>query len=349
VIYNLQYMRALAALLVVFYHGQSIWNQFAVQKMALFDAGAGGVDVFFVISGLIMWVTTCVDRRGPGAFIRNRLIRIVPLYWLMTGFKLALALALPFLTDLQLDPAHVAASFAFIAWPEPGTGIFAPLLQPGWTLNLEMFFYAAFAAALLLPVRFRPLAICGFLALCTVAGLGSVTNSYGGFYGSAIMLEFAAGIMLAAYIAPWALRLNVPRLGYAAIALVGLVWLLVAPWQQAVGFGRLWVWGVPALLLVGGAYLHERAGKPLVIMPLAILGNASYALYLVHPFAVTFAGVAWRKLALPTDGAAAMTGYMALVVLLSLCGGVVVWFLVERPIARWLKQQSAPAPVAQPS
>jgi exopolysaccharide production protein ExoZ len=345
-IYNLQYMRALAALLVVFYHGQAIWNQFAAQQMTAFDAGAGGVDVFFVISGLIMWVTTCDDRHGPGTFIRNRLIRIVPLYWLMTAFKLALAIALPFLTDLQLDPAHVAASFAFIAWPEPGTGIMAPLLQPGWTLNLEMFFYAAFAAALFLPVRLRPLAICGFLALCTLVGIGAAENSLGAFYGSPIMLEFAAGIVLAAYIAPWAKRLNLPRGTYAAVALLGLVLLIMLPWQQAVGFGRLWVWGLPALLLVAGAYLHESAGKPIIITPLVILGNASYALYLVHPFAVTFAGVAWRQLALPTAGLGAMTGYMALVVCLSICGGVFVWFFIERTLARWLKRQ--PAPVAQP-
>ena len=347
-IYNLQYLRALAALLVVLYHGQAIWNGFAVQKLALFDAGAGGVDVFFVISGLIMWVTTCDDRRSAGAFFRNRLIRIVPLYWLMTAFKLALALALPFLTDLQLDPAHVVASFAFIAWPEPGTGLYAPLLQPGWTLNLEMFFYAAFAVALLLPVRLRALAICGFLALCTLAGLSAAGNSFRGFYGAPIMLEFAAGIVLAAYLAPWAKRLTVPRSAYAATALLGLVLLVALPWQQAVGFGRLWVWGLPALLLVAGAYLHEQAGKPLVFKPLEILGNASYALYLVHPFAVTFAGVFWRKLALPTAGAGAITGYMALVVTLSACGGVFVWYFVERPIARLLKGRTAPAPVAQP-
>lgn len=347
-IYNLQYMRALAALLVVLYHGQTIWNEFATQKLALFDAGAGGVDVFFVISGLIMWVTTRDDRHSAGAFIRNRLIRIVPLYWLMTAFKLALVLALPFLTDLQLEPAHVAASFAFVAWPEPGTGIYAPLLQPGWTLNLEMFFYVAFAAALWLPVRYRPLAICGFLALCTVAGLGAAENTLGAFYGSPIVLEFAAGIVLAAYLEPWTRKLPLPRLVYALIALLGLVLLVTLPWQQAVGFGRLWVWGLPALLLVAGAYLHERSGKPVIITPWAILGNASYALYLVHPFAVTFAGVAWRKLALPTVGTGALTGYMALVVVLSVCGGVFVWYFVERPLSRWLKRQPAPAPVAQP-
>jgi exopolysaccharide production protein ExoZ len=260
VIYNLQYLRALAALLVVFYHGEAIWNQFAAHKMALFDAGAGGVDVFFVISGLIMWVTTCDGRHSAGAFIRNRLIRIVPLYWLMTALKLALALALPFLTDLQLDPVHITASFAFVAWPEPGTGIYAPLLQPGWTLNLEMFFYAAFAAALLLPVRLRPLAICGFLALCTVAGLNAIENSSGAFYGSPIVLEFAAGIVLAAYIAPWAQRLTVPRTAYALIALLGLVLLVVLPWQQGRG---LWsTVGVgPACAAAGRRRLSARASR----------------------------------------------------------------------------------------
>ena len=86
-IYNLQYMRALAALLVVLYHGQTIWNEFATQKLALFDAGAGGVDVFFVISGYVITRGFIqdegrFDRRGAQLrdFMWRRAARIIPVY-----------------------------------------------------------------------------------------------------------------------------------------------------------------------------------------------------------------------------------------------------------------------------
>ena len=69
---SVQYLRAMAALLVVGYH----INSYQVYLMS-------GVDIFFVISGFIMWQST---RGGtsPRQFLTNRLIRIVPLYWLVT-------------------------------------------------------------------------------------------------------------------------------------------------------------------------------------------------------------------------------------------------------------------------
>src|SRR6476620_7246021 len=91
-IVSVQYIRAIAAILVVIHHFVS---------PSYFDAGLGlpgtlgeaGVDLFFVVSGFIMWTTARARETEPLDFIRHRLIRIVPLYWLFSVALLVIALA----------------------------------------------------------------------------------------------------------------------------------------------------------------------------------------------------------------------------------------------------------------
>src|SRR3712207_3507791 len=75
--------------------------------------GATGVDIFFVISGFIMWVTSARRRGLTGAqFMKNRIVRIVPLYWMISLFVVAVALIAPHLLHTTvLDTPHVIASF----------------------------------------------------------------------------------------------------------------------------------------------------------------------------------------------------------------------------------------------
>jgi len=103
---SIQYLRGCAALMVVFHHlglqlrrvgYEGYWPSFL----------SSGVDLFFVISGFIMWITT---KRGITtlAFFRRRVIRIVPLYWLLTTFVLVILNAFPrMMHNDRLDPTHV--------------------------------------------------------------------------------------------------------------------------------------------------------------------------------------------------------------------------------------------------
>ena len=69
---SIQYLRAFAALGVVAFHtGRAT------------ILGQAGVDVFFVISGFIMWMVTA-EPVGPAQFLWHRVVRIVPLYWIAT-------------------------------------------------------------------------------------------------------------------------------------------------------------------------------------------------------------------------------------------------------------------------
>ena len=81
-IVSVQYLRAAAALMVVFFHAEGMAAEYFNVGWPSF--GAAGVDIFFVISGFIMWITTAPERATPSSFVVNRVVRIVPLYWLAT-------------------------------------------------------------------------------------------------------------------------------------------------------------------------------------------------------------------------------------------------------------------------
>src|SRR3954466_10752345 len=81
---SIQYLRGLAAFGVLAFHA-------ADRAGYAFGTGAAGVDVFFVISGFIMWVTTCRKGPSPAAFMWKRIQRIVPLYWAVTLVTAAVA------------------------------------------------------------------------------------------------------------------------------------------------------------------------------------------------------------------------------------------------------------------
>src|SRR3984957_156703 len=108
VLLSIQALRALAALAVVAYHALQ-WDRGG------FDVGRAGVDVFFVISGFIMWHVTSGREVVPGAFLWRRITRVAPLYWLATFGVLAVALAWPaFLPEVRPGWRHLALSLAFV-------------------------------------------------------------------------------------------------------------------------------------------------------------------------------------------------------------------------------------------
>jgi exopolysaccharide production protein ExoZ len=281
----IQYLRAIAAMMVVVFH-----LGVPMQRLGFVGAWpewpARGVDIFFVVSGLIMWMVTADRHVELREFYYRRLVRIVPLYWLLTSFIVCLLLLAPGLVQSgRFDPWHVVASYLFLPAPHPAIDMVAPVLIPGWTLNYEMFFYAIFGLALLLPSRWRLLAICGVLGL--LVALGALAPRGGvafAFYTSPIILEFGFGVALGVALSRgWALP---PGLAWTAIVLGFLV--LVASDQMRAP--QILVAGLPALAIVAGAVSLEKAGLvPSLRMP-HLLGDASYALYLTHTIVLSALG-----------------------------------------------------------
>ena len=155
---SIQILRAVAALGVLVHHtAHEVAAKTGVTvPFREFVVGAGGVDLFFVISGFVMVYASERLFAQPGAsrvFFLRRLARIVPLYWAVTAILVGYVYVAhrifppPFITT-----EGVIASFLFIPWPLPN-GVMAPVHALGWTLNYEMFFYAVFALAIMLPRR----------------------------------------------------------------------------------------------------------------------------------------------------------------------------------------------------
>jgi exopolysaccharide production protein ExoZ len=269
---SIQYLRGAAALAVVLFHALQ-WESGG------FEVGRAGVDVFFVISGVIMWWVTAERPIGPGTFLWRRVTRVAPLYWLATLGVAAGALISPtFLPEVLLGWRHLALSLAFIPHFDPRGRPF-PLLPPGWTLTYEAIFYLVFAAALLVPKRRRLLGVASALFAIVAAGFLLSDPAY--LLGAnPMLLEFAVGVWLGKLYETE--RLPGRTWGFTLAALgVGAFAIL-----EATGFiNELWrplLWGVPAALIVAGALSLEARGAVIRSPALKTLGDASYAIYLVH-------------------------------------------------------------------
>ena len=333
VILSIQYLRALAALAVAVYH---VGNHAGVS----FEVGAAGVDLFFVISGFIMWTVTVDRRSGPGPFLADRITRIAPPYILLTVATYLTARYVPAVfPNMRTSLSHAALSVLFVPHVDP-QGTSFPQIVSGWTLNYEMFFYVVFATMLLVPERARVQVSTAVLVLLPVAGLlvgGS--SPIVRAYTSPLLLEFCAGLWLgAAWKGGW-----LPGAGWGGIGLATGV-AGFALWQALQGTDpgawRALMWGLPALLVVGGALAIERQNKVAASWPLLLVGNASYSIYLVNAFTTAAAWRLMHGLPLPL--------YYVGGIVTSVVGGLAFWWVVERPLTRTIRQRlHRPIPISE--
>ncbi|AFL49966.1 exopolysaccharide production protein ExoZ [Sinorhizobium fredii] len=310
----IQYLRAAAALAVVIFHAaEKTGHHFAI--------GAAGVDVFFVISGFIMWVIS--DRRPatPAKFMWERIRRIVPVYWFATAVMVAGALAGLF-PNMVLTVDHVLASLFFIPTRSPSSGEIWPVLVQGWTLNFEMLFYGVFAVSLLLPRQWRLPAIAGlFVALAAIGLLVPVENALWLTYTRPIILEFVAGMILGEF---W-LRRRVPRPAIGSFLIAcslggfALIGSLHLPFDERTT-------GPLGVLLVLGALSIEATGRvPMLNLP-SLLGNASYSIYLWHSFAISVVAKAANMLGIHPAIS------MSLGIVAGTLLGIAAYLFLERPL-----------------
>ncbi|WP_062205987.1 acyltransferase [Aureimonas sp. AU12] len=336
---NLQTLRGIAAFLVVLFHvTDSAGRLGADAVLPAFPAGAGGVDLFFVISGFIIWTTTRGIRAPtPGGFLLRRLVRVVPLYWLLTLLLANVAILRPDLLGATvIELRHFLASLVFLPWPHPTFGLYNPFLVVGWTLNYEMAFYGLFALVLLLPERRHLGAAIVALVALVVTGRLVRPEGIAGFYSDPIVLEFALGLAVGGFYTAGA------RIGAgasAAAALCGAALLLLGP-LLGPPEARVLTAGLPAAMLVAGAVFFERARGPLRIPGLARLGDASYSLYLTHLLTLPLVQIVWRK-TMPAAAGASAFGFVAAAVIACIGVAILCHRLAERPLAALLRPRRA--------
>jgi exopolysaccharide production protein ExoZ len=325
---SVQYLRALAALLVVFHHTRNPQDWlFDPWSEVLF--GGGGVDIFFVISGFVMF--TAARHEQVGEFIKRRIIRIVPLYWLVT---LALVGEGILRSKVEVSPelwADVLKSLFFVpsySLAEPA--IIHPYLVPGWTLNYEMFFYLLFAVGLCIsrPLWFVTIAIIGLIA----AGLwfdpsGAVQKTY----TNPLLLEFLAGMWIG-------FLYSQERIGVSFDLLLplGLVLLFVT---DALPVDRIFNKGIPAIMILIAALSIEVAGNVPRIRLLKLLGDASYSIYLSNTLMLAVILGLWKRLSV--TGWIQFSGLVVFGVLVAAIAGVAMHLIIEKPMLRALLRRPA--------
>ncbi|MFJ5370384.1 acyltransferase family protein, partial [Bosea sp. CER48] len=294
-IHSIQVLRALAAFMVAIHHVQPDAAILAARAGLSFSRSdvlpwMAGVDIFFVVSGFIM-VHASQDLFGrSGAwreFLKRRLARIVPLYWAMTTLFLLVGLAVPaVLNSGAPNLTQILGSYLF--WPVVSTqGLVQPVYSLGWTLNYEMLFYVLFAGGLALPMRWTLPAVAAVLALL-VAGehLGRSPGLPFSFWGQPIVLEFAAGMGIAVlrqrgFRLHGAMRVLVAAAGVAVLVTAAQWPGSDGPWSSVI-----WRGGAAVLLMLAAGCGREGIVPIRPVKALAAVGNASYALYLVHPFVI---------------------------------------------------------------
>jgi exopolysaccharide production protein ExoZ len=341
---NIQALRGLAACLVIFVHLDVFLG-----ALGFITFGSCGVDIFFVISGFIMVYTTQSRHVGPINFFINRLVRIAPTYWLLTLAVFALAVTVPHLLGAtRAEPSELLKSLLFIPF-QKSNGRFEPILFLGWTLNYEMFFYVLFALGLLFKKCSSIVTILILLTLSLV-GLGLKPNeTISHFYTDPFLLEFGLGMLIARGMP--LLPAQASRSARLFVFVVAIAAVLTLVWEPLLDAGpRLLVFGVPSAVLVASAVTLERWGWKVTSSPMLLLGDASYSIYLTHPFVTQ----PLQRLAPHLPQRNLITVLLLVLTPLVVAGcGIAFFKFVERPLTvnlrRWLLLANKPVESAHPA
>jgi exopolysaccharide production protein ExoZ len=316
VIRPIQYLRAFAAFSVVWLHALNfpgVANQLGSSRF-----GGSGVDLFFVISGFIMVVTTAGKTVSAGEFFTLRIVRVVPLYWTVTLLVAAGAASGLLFKNVHFTSVELVKSLLFIPYHTD------PVVVPGWTLNFEMFFYACFALSLLTPRRVQLRALLVTFGILVALGYWfAPSQPIPHTYTSPLILEFLAGSVIAYLWTREKLSLGLSL----SVASMATGFFVLFQWNQPPLFGYTQMIG--AVLVICGC-LHPVICRFKSTLLLA-LGNASYSIYLTHLFILAALRVIWIKL-VPDVSFASALSIMVIAIVTSAVSGWLCYRLIEKPL-----------------
>jgi peptidoglycan/LPS O-acetylase OafA/YrhL len=344
---NIQLLRFFAAFIVLFGHAQVYIESRALTgvefvEFSPFDFRAG-VDIFFVISGFVMYYISASRFATPGYpayFLGRRFIRICPLYWTATvAMLLAMFLAPSVVQHHGLGWQQTICSFLFAPYSTPSSDYLFPLVGVGWTLNYEMLFYFCFFVVLTLRRPVGLLLLAGGFGLAVLFHALVLGHTYVRFlseWSDPIIIEFLFGVGLAIVLERGS-RWSVP-VGWL-VSLLGVALLMIAQRNnmtqiQDFALYRPVILGIPALLICAGLALSDRPYASPSLRTIVVLGgNISFALYLTHEFAFNAVSIAWRTTKLSSPWL-----LIAVLCIASVVVSIILYHFFERPITRRLNR-----------
>lgn len=325
---NIQALRAALAAAVIVAHLTPV-----LQPVHISHFGGGAIDLFFLISGFVVIHITRGRTMTPAAFMAARVLRIVPLYYAATLAVFAIALVAPWaLHATRADGGELVKSLFFVPF-EKSNGLVEPVLFPGWTLNYEMVFYGIFAIGLGAGAYRRGM----LLVLAVVALLAACGEAYPGgglfwhFYMDPIMAEFGLGIVVA-LVYERICEFGTPATDglMLAAAFGGCAYLLTEP-SSILRVPHILGIGLPAAAVFLCIVCLEKRGYAVRNRWVVEAGNASFAVYLIHPFFVTPIAAVMSAMHMGFAGTAlSLIGCLAV----TFAAGMLVHRYVEAPLAR---------------
>ena len=256
--------------------------------------------------------------------MKARFIRIIPLYWVLTTVSLVIFFIAPSLVNSSGGETSIWASYFLI----PNGNKF--LINNGWTLSYEFFFYLIFASFLFIEKQKTITSI----VLLFLTSLGLIISSeihIITFMTSPLLLEFVMGIICYELIRR---KLIQPKLSILLIVLGGyMIYYFNVNGSLQTPLGRTIYAGGPMMMIfLGFVSIESLIPKNKVLFE---LGSSSYALYLIHPFALSGVTVALKYLGVNISELPYL--YLSLMFITSLFSGWICYRLIELPINKKIR------------
>ncbi|MBO9204604.1 MULTISPECIES: acyltransferase family protein [Niastella] len=367
---SIQFLRAVAALLVVYEHSMDIQKEHDISLQQKFyhleHFGCIGVDIFFVISGFII-TYIAHDTKGTQEawlFLKRRFYRINPIYYIASLiYAGVILLQLLFykveLTNYFIDLTRSLPDTLLIFPVTHDAHFFTPLLIVGWTLSFEWLFYILFFTVLLLNVKYKPIYLCAVIIL--LISIGQLTQPHDlrlQFITNPIMLEFVMGIIICqlylknTHIPVWAATacLLAGLITYALIIRFGFgnIWNYELTINGHSSFKKFFFWGLPSCCIVAGCVFIEKKGRLSSLFNYKwalLLGDASYSIYLTHISVFWALTILYEKTTIFWKGDVMIWLQLAVAILFA----IGFYKLVEKPLLRQLYfSQKTKAEIKQP-
>ncbi|MEZ5757239.1 MAG: acyltransferase [Emcibacteraceae bacterium] len=279
--HTLQILRAFAAWMVFYYHFMMQFHRFETDNIlgyAFSEYGEFGVDIFFVLSGFVMYFSAKPDSAKSFSFFIKRVFRVVPAYWFYT-FMVIFCLALFPIGFSYTDytAQSLVLSLLFIPHDNPSGWMPSPLLTVGWTLNFEMAFYTILSISLAISQKYARI-LC-FLIVASLPIIWPKNTLFSAVLGNSLLYEFLAGFTIAYLISTNFFKI-IFKARFIAAVVTGLVGLALWKYYHVHDIFRLFAAGFIVLSAVlFNRYIHE---KNMIANFLIKLGDYSFSTYLAH-------------------------------------------------------------------
>lgn len=346
---SLQIGRAVAALLVVFFHATLDSSFFYGTAFNDFWAfGNIGVDFFFVLSGFIIYWAHRKDQEGSFSakvYAYKRLVRIYAPFILISVIMFS---AYYFLPNLSQSDRTIGFIPSFFLIPQEHT---SPALSVSWTLMHELLFYTVFLVSY---IRKKILLVFSLVWSLLILLYPLIQQNYflADFLLNMHNIQFLLGMLLAYFfynhkqvISNITKNKILPSI-MLALSIVCLLYIIFNKTVLSTSLHEYYVLvvGVGFFLLIMSMLLSERAVMWVNLFnskSLLFLGSASYSIYLFHNPVISILNRLAAKIVSIYPALNSELIFISVSTLATLAG-IVYYLLWEKPILSQMRKKVYP-------